>query len=948
MSVSDGQPVNASVTNAAYMSRLNDTSTVGAVDLENVSYTDLIHLQRIINEMLASLGMSNQAATDAAADTYSSNNVVTNTDRKTAIGQLDERFNGTTGHTHDGTDGEGAPISATNLADFNNLFAEFGEYTFDAASGSSIDVSSLFSGQTSGGDSSTAGVITSAPNNYISLLEKTTGGEIEDADGDRVFARLTESGGTWTLSFFTNEAGTETAHTLSSQDIRFLYREVFTAADRPTIGANVGVYDTQSAVGDIPDASASQRGVVSTGSQTFQGAKNFLLRPTVNSNDVVDVSTAQVITFKDIDGGVASNTSRVTLPKNTTANLTGLTRKEGTVFYDTDEQNFFGDNGTDIIPLGGGAGGGGLDVWHTEDFEDTVASDFTSGNNATFGVAGTFNGTLADETVSPIASASSLKFTQAVNSLNDWFKSPTINIDNKQSGNTTGITLYFTYDGDASDISFVFYDETNSNVLTSSLDLFTSESNPTRYSTSVSIPSTCTSVSWGAQVEVENIGAVLIVDDVEFSTNPFVYKEIIERQQLEFLGDSSTMTSRAAGSDLRWGTLTESGDGGIISYDDSNGRFTALKDCEVNVAWSALSGTTVLFDTRKNGNVIVRSAAPATYETTCGTTVSLAAGDYITMRTAIVLTGPATLQFVAEADNESVITPSRVGRTYTEDNGDFTITDTNWTTNKASAVYYKTSDGTHRLKFNFDGSYSGKTATNLYSLTFSGVTFANLNQAIAGHDENMQSRASDQQASFYTLSNTSTVRMQTSSSFDPNNSWSFSGDVELVSKPTWADEVSSQYLAAVPVQQTCYVKDVKSSGTNGGTFTSGSWQTRDLNTSEGDTEIVSVSSNQFTLQAGVYNISAEARCMNCRENKLRLQNTTDASTAIIGMTEDSGGVSDANSPGARLKGRVEITSAKTFELQHRGTSTQASVGFGTAASFGVDEVYTQIEITKVR
>ena len=313
MSVSDGQPVNASVTNAAYMSRLNDTSTVGAVDLENVSYTDLIHLQRIINEMLASLGMSNQAATDAAADTYSSNNVVTNTDRKTAIGQLDERFNGTTGHTHDGTDGEGAPISATNLADFNNLFAEFGEYTFDAASGSSIDVSSLFSGQTSGGDSSTAGVITSAPNNYISLLEKTTGGEIEDADGDRVFARLTESGGTWTLSFFTNEAGTETAHTLSSQDIRFLYREVFTAADRPTIGANVGVYDTQSAVGDIPDASASQRGVVSTGAQTFAGAKDFTSRPTVNAVDVVDISASQVITNKDIDGGTASNTSRVTL-----------------------------------------------------------------------------------------------------------------------------------------------------------------------------------------------------------------------------------------------------------------------------------------------------------------------------------------------------------------------------------------------------------------------------------------------------------------------------------------------------------------------------------------------------------------------------------------------------------------------------------------------------------
>ena len=73
------------------------------------------------------------------------------------------------------------------------------------------------------------------------------------------------------------------------------------------------------------------------------------------SGSVVGTSDSQAITNKDIDGGTASNSNRITLPKNTTSNLSGLTRKAGTVFYDTDEGKFKGDDGSDIIDLGGGA-----------------------------------------------------------------------------------------------------------------------------------------------------------------------------------------------------------------------------------------------------------------------------------------------------------------------------------------------------------------------------------------------------------------------------------------------------------------------------------------------------------------------------------------------------------------------------------------------------------------
>lgn len=76
------------------------------------------------------------------------------------------------------------------------------------------------------------------------------------------------------------------------------------------------------------------------------------------SGAVVGTTDAQVLTNKDIDGGTASNTNRVTIPKNTKSNLDGLTRKEATVVYSTDLQRFFGDNGSTLTELGSGGSSG--------------------------------------------------------------------------------------------------------------------------------------------------------------------------------------------------------------------------------------------------------------------------------------------------------------------------------------------------------------------------------------------------------------------------------------------------------------------------------------------------------------------------------------------------------------------------------------------------------------
>jgi len=72
------------------------------------------------------------------------------------------------------------------------------------------------------------------------------------------------------------------------------------------------------------------------------------------------MTASQVLTNKDIDGGTASDTSRITLPKASTGTLSGLTRKQGTLVYDTTLNKVFYDTGSALVEVGSGASGGGI------------------------------------------------------------------------------------------------------------------------------------------------------------------------------------------------------------------------------------------------------------------------------------------------------------------------------------------------------------------------------------------------------------------------------------------------------------------------------------------------------------------------------------------------------------------------------------------------------------
>jgi len=137
------------------------------------------------------------------------------------------------------------------------------------------------------------------------------------------------------------------------------------------------------------------------------------------------------------------------------------------------------------------------------------------------------------------------------------------------------------------------------------------------------------------------------------------------------------------------------------------------------------------------------------------------------------------------------------------------------------------------------------------------------------------------------------------------------------------------------------IADQKAQNVPGGSFTSGAWRERDLNTEIADPDgIVSISSNQFTLGAGTYLIKWAAPTYGVGDQQARLYNVTDSAVASVGMSSyaSQAWISTGSA-------RVTIAGSKAFSIEHRCQSTYAT-GFGYEANFSSTEQYTIVEIFK--
>lgn len=158
--------------------------------------------------------------------------------------------------------------------------------------------------------------------------------------------------------------------------------------------------------------------------------------------------------------------------------------------------------------------------------------------------------------------------------------------------------------------------------------------------------------------------------------------------------------------------------------------------------------------------------------------------------------------------------------------------------------------------------------------------------------------------------------------------------------PAWMTPATPTIAVATITQQVA-------PGTNGGTFTSGAWQTRALNTLVDPSSIVtSFASSQFTLSAGTYKIWTSAPAVYVGKHKTKLRDITNSGDALIGAAMQAAtGSNEMNQ--SIMVGIITPAGSTTYELQHQCETTTVDIGFGTPCAFSADEVYAQVVITKI-
>jgi hypothetical protein len=179
----------------------------------------------------------------------------------------------------------------------------------------------------------------------------------------------------------------------------------------------------------------------------------------------------EVLTNKDIDGGTASNAKRITLPKDTLANIQALTRKEGTLWYATDVDKLYSDDGASLNQVGSGAGGSINYILNPDSETGTTgwaAYADAAGSSPVDGTGGSPTATITRTTSSPLRGTGSFLVTKDAANRQGEGTSYAFTIDSADQAKVLNISFDYAIasgtfvSGDSSDIRVYVYDVTNS------------------------------------------------------------------------------------------------------------------------------------------------------------------------------------------------------------------------------------------------------------------------------------------------------------------------------------------------------------------------------------------------------------------------------------------------------------------------------------------------------
>lgn len=131
-----------------------------------------------------------------------------------------------------------------------------------------------------------------------------------------------------------------------------------------------------------------------------------------NTSDATKNAAIKVLTNTDFDGGVASDARRITLPKAAKATLDALTRKAGTVVFDTDSLKAFIDNGSSLVAVGAGASGSKNYITDGDAEGSLIGTGYADGAAVPLAtVLGTPTATFVQSTSSPLTGTKSFIYT---------------------------------------------------------------------------------------------------------------------------------------------------------------------------------------------------------------------------------------------------------------------------------------------------------------------------------------------------------------------------------------------------------------------------------------------------------------------------------------------------------------------------------------------------------
>jgi hypothetical protein len=285
MSISNGQDANQTNFNNSFMSRTVDTNTLGKLDLNNiaaVSGASIANIQRAINSICSATGMTNAEAYDFLF-TWATNYVGAPNDTiKNRIEALATRF-GAAGHTHSGVNGEGPNIDSDYVSGvpLEAKIIRLADIASITSGSANVDVTSLMGAEVPSNSDLVKGIPVNSPYNKV-LLRESDGSLIVFGSGSNakeIYGRITESSGTWTITFYYLNAGVETAVNFPATytNVQWYSQKLINAITDTGYTYDNGLYTpSMESVADMPDASPTQAGKVSTGAQSFGGLKTFV------------------------------------------------------------------------------------------------------------------------------------------------------------------------------------------------------------------------------------------------------------------------------------------------------------------------------------------------------------------------------------------------------------------------------------------------------------------------------------------------------------------------------------------------------------------------------------------------------------------------------------------------------------------------------------------------